>query len=53
MPLSLSYYPKRDGHPFKVKGITDDADAKMLFHRKMVSHLNIFFFNMSYFNILL
>ena len=23
VPLSLSYDPKREGHPFKVKGITE------------------------------
>ena len=33
VPLSLSYDPKREGHPFKVKGII--ADAKMPFHRKL------------------
>ena len=40
VPLSLSYDPKGEGHPFKVKGII--ADAKMLFHRKLCL-IQIFF----------
>ena len=50
VPLSLSYDPKREGHPFKVKWITEILGWCLnAISQKIVSHSNIFFFNMSYY----